>query len=158
MLKILVAENHKILLFSSFVKHLKLLSARFDKENWGYSLLTGATVDRKEVIDDFQSNPTKNIFLISLKAGGVGLNLTSADYIFIVDPWWNPAAEMQAVSRAHRIGQEKKVFVYRFISEETIEEKILLLKERKSALASEFINSENPLKYVTQDEVMKLFE
>jgi superfamily II DNA or RNA helicase len=158
MMKILVAENHKILVFSSFVKHLNLLSEEFQKMSWGYSMLIGKTTDRKSVIDDFQSNPGKNIFLISLKAGGVGLNLTSADYIFIVDPWWNPAAEMQAVSRAHRIGQDKKVFVYRFISEETIEEKIQILKEKKSALAAEFINKENPLNYITKEDVIQLLD
>ncbi len=158
MMKILVAENHKILVFSSFVKHLNLLSEEFEQRNWGFSVLTGQTTDRKTVIEDFQSNPAKNIFLISLKAGGVGLNLTAADYIFIVDPWWNPAAEMQAVSRAHRIGQDKKVFVYRFISEESIEEKIQILKERKSALASEFITTDNPLKYISKEDIIQLFE
>ena len=131
MLSILVAENHKILVFSSFVKHLKLLAGEFTKEKWNYSLLTGQTIDRKQVIEEFQENPEKKIFLISLKAGGVGLNLTAADYIFITDPWWNPAAEMQAISRAHRIGQDKKVFVYRFISENSIEGKIQKLQEKK---------------------------
>ena len=158
MLNILVKENHKILVFSSFVKHLKLLETEFDKENWGYSMLTGRTVNRKEVIEEFQGDPTKNIFLISLKAGGVGLNLTAADYIFIIDPWWNPAAEMQAISRAHRIGQDKKVFVYRFISENTVEEKIQKLQDKKSAIADEFINSNDPLRGWTKNEIIQLFE
>ena len=157
MLSILVAENHKILVFSSFVKHLKLFADEFVKEQWSYSLLTGQTTDRKQVIDEFQENPEKKIFLISLKAGGVGLNLTAADYIFITDPWWNPAAEMQAVSRAHRIGQDKKVFVYRFISENSIEEKIQQLQERKSKLASDFVNSNDPFRDISKNDVLELF-
>lgn len=158
MLRILVAENHKILVFSSFVKHLNLLAGEFDRENWNYSVLTGQTIDRKQVIDEFQENPDKRIFLISLKAGGVGLNLTAADYIFITDPWWNPAAEMQAISRAHRIGQDKKVFVYRFISEKSIEEKIQLLQERKSVLANEFINNNDALRNIPKEQIMDLFD
>ena len=158
MIRILVAENHKILVFSSFVKHLNLLEEVFKREEWNYSLLTGKTTDRKQVIEEFQENPEKKIFLISLKAGGVGLNLTAADYIFITDPWWNPAAEMQAISRAHRIGQDKKVFVYRFISENSIEEKIQKLQEKKSKLANEFVNSNDPFRAITQDEVLDLFD
>jgi SNF2 family DNA or RNA helicase len=154
----LLSENHKVLIFSSFVTHLKLFQEEFDKNNWGYSLLTGKTRDRESVISAFQRDPKRQIFLISLKAGGVGLNLTSADYIFILDPWWNPASENQAISRAHRIGQDKKVFVYRYISEETIEEKIQLLKERKSELAQKFITSNSPFDKVTSDELMELFE
>ena len=157
MLSILVAENHKILVFSSFVKHLELFVREFGKEKWNYSLLTGKTLDRKRVIDEFQEDPEKKIFLISLKAGGVGLNLTAADYIFITDPWWNPAAEMQAISRAHRIGQDKKVFVYRFISENSIEEKIQQLQEKKSKLASDFVNSNDPFRDISKDEVLELF-
>ncbi len=158
MLNILVNENHKILVFSSFVKHLNLLEREFHKEKWNYSILTGQSVNRKSIIEEFQNDPDKNIFLISLKAGGVGLNLTAADYIFIIDPWWNPAAEMQAISRAHRIGQDKKVFVYRFISENTVEEKIQKLQEKKSAIADEFINSNDPFRGLTSKEILNLFE
>lgn len=158
MLSILVAENHKILVFSSFVKSLKLFAAEFSKQHWEYSLLTGQTVDRKQIIDDFQGDVNKKIFLISLKAGGVGLNLTAADYIFITDPWWNPAAEMQAISRAHRIGQDKKVFVYRFIAENSIEQKIQKLQERKSKLANEFVLANDPLKSISSAEVLELFD
>jgi SNF2 family DNA or RNA helicase len=158
MLEILVAEKHKILVFSSFVKHLNLLAEASSKKNWGYCKLTGQTTDRKTVIDEFQSGTDKNIFLISLKAGGVGLNLTAADYIFIIDPWWNPAAEMQAISRAHRIGQDKKVFVYRFISEQSIEEKIQLLQEKKSALANEFINHNDPYALLGKEDLIQLFD
>jgi SNF2 family DNA or RNA helicase len=158
MLDILVAENHKILVFSSFVKHLNLLDEACRTMNWGFCRLTGQTTDRKSVIEEFQSGKDKNIFLISLKAGGVGLNLTAADYIFIIDPWWNPAAEMQAISRAHRIGQDKKVFVYRFISEKSIEEKIQMLQEKKAALANEFINRNDPFAILGKEELIQLFE
>ncbi|MDP2337721.1 MAG: DEAD/DEAH box helicase [Bacteroidota bacterium] len=153
----LLAENHKVLIFSSFVKHLELLQAKIESENWKYSKLTGKTVNRQEVIREFQEDPDNHIFLISLKAGGVGLNLTSADYVFIIDPWWNPAAENQAISRAHRIGQDKKVFVYRFITEDSIEEKIQTLKSKKSALAEKFISSNNPLNVIDEEEIMSLF-
>lgn len=156
-LKNLLAENHKVLIFSSFVKHLELLQTKIESKNWKYSVLTGKTVNRQEVIRQFQEDPDNHIFLISLKAGGVGLNLTSADYVFIIDPWWNPAAENQAINRAHRIGQDKKVFVYRFITEDSIEEKIQTLKSKKSALAEKFISSNNPMNTISEDEIMSLF-
>ncbi len=158
MLENLVAEKHKVLVFSSFVQHLELVKDYIESKNWRYSILTGQTVQREEVINEFQDDPENHIFLISLKAGGVGLNLTKAGYVFIIDPWWNPAAENQAVSRAHRIGQDKQVFVYRFITENTIEEKIQKLKERKTSLADKFINSNNPFKEITKEEVLELFE
>lgn len=157
MLENLVAENHKVLIFSSFVTHLKLIEERIQQQNWRYSLLTGKTTDRESVINQFQNDPKNFIFLISLKAGGVGLNLTAAEYVFITDPWWNPAAENQAISRAHRIGQQKNVFVYRFITENSIEEKIQVLKEKKSALADKFINSNNPFAEITKEEIVELF-
>ncbi|HET6557638.1 MAG TPA: DEAD/DEAH box helicase, partial [Prolixibacteraceae bacterium] len=156
-LKNLVAEKHKVLIFSSFVKHLELLQTRIEAKNWKYSVLTGKTANRQEVIRQFQDDPDNHIFLISLKAGGVGLNLTSADYVFIIDPWWNPAAENQAISRAHRIGQDKKVFVYRFITEGSIEEKIQTLKSRKSALVEKFINTNNPIHSISEEEILSLF-
>ena len=156
-LKNLVAEKHKVLIFSSFVKHLELLKTKIESENWKYSWLTGKTTNRPDVIRQFQGDPDNHIFLISLKAGGVGLNLTSADYVFIIDPWWNPAAENQAISRAHRIGQDKKVFVYRFITEDSIEEKIQTLKSKKSALVEKFIGSNNPINAITEEEIMSLF-
>ncbi|MDP4204791.1 MAG: DEAD/DEAH box helicase [Bacteroidota bacterium] len=153
----LMAENHKVLIFSTFVSHLNLLAKSFIKKGWKYTILTGQTTDREKVINEFQEDENTRIFLISLKAGGVGLNLTSADYVFIIDPWWNPAAENQAINRAHRIGQDKKVFVYRFIAKHTIEQKIQHLKERKSKLAELFINSNNPLKTITREEIIELF-
>jgi SNF2 family DNA or RNA helicase len=157
MLESLIAENHKVLLFSSFVKHLNLFSEYFDKHNWKYSTLTGSTTDREKQIKQFQDEEDCRLFLISLKAGGVGLNLTSADYVFFLDPWWNPAAENQALSRAHRIGQKSKVMVYRFITENSIEEKILKLQERKKELADVFINSNNPFKQLSKEDIVELF-
>ncbi len=156
-LKNLISEKHKVLIFSSFVKLLNIFKDKFEQEKWDYSLLTGQTRDREEVINQFQTDEEKQLFLISLKAGGVGLNLTAADYIFILDPWWNPAAESQAINRAHRIGQNKKVFVYRFISEKSIEEKISHHQQRKSELAELFINSNNPFEAINRDEILNLF-
>jgi SNF2 family DNA or RNA helicase len=155
-LQSLIQEGHKVLLFSSFVKHLNLVADYFNSLGLEYAMLTGETRNREEEIRKFQEQKDCRFFLISLKAGGVGLNLTAADYVFILDPWWNPAAEMQAISRAHRIGQDKHVFVYRFISRNTLEEKILKLQERKSNLADAFIN--NSLKGITEQQVMELFE
>ncbi len=158
MLENIVAENHKVLVFSSFVKHLELIRAGIEKEKWKYSMLTGQTSNRKEVIRQFQEDSENRIFLISLKAGGVGLNLTGAGYVFIIDPWWNPAVENQAISRAHRIGQNKPVFVYRFITEDSIEQKIQHLKEKKSLLADKFINTNNPLQEISKEELLSLLK
>jgi SNF2 family DNA or RNA helicase len=152
----LLDEGHKALIFSSFVKHLELVSQHLDKNRTKYSWLTGETHDREKEIKKFQEDKDCPLFLISLKAGGVGLNLTAAEYVLILDPWWNPAAEMQAISRAHRIGQDKHVFVYRFISRNTLEEKILKLHERKSNLADAFIN--DSLKGINPEDVMELFD
>lgn len=152
-----VSKGHKVLIFSSFVKHLKLYAERLESLDWKFAMLTGSTRDRAGQVDFFQDDPDCKIFLISLKAGGVGLNLTAADYVFILDPWWNPAAEMQALNRAHRIGQDKRVFVYRFISNHTVEEKIQRLQERKSELARTFVASNNPLRNMKQEEILELF-
>ena len=159
-LETLRAERHKVLIFSSFVRHLKLLANFLDKESQSYAWLTGSTpaLDREKEITRFTNNADVNCFFISLKAGGVGLNLTAADYVFLLDPWWNPASEMQALSRSHRIGQDKKVIVYRFISSETIEEKIRHLQESKSRLASTFVRSGNPLADLSREELDRLIE
>ncbi|MDR0572796.1 MAG: DEAD/DEAH box helicase [Tannerella sp.] len=145
----LKANHHKVLIFSSYVKYLNLLAARFDEEGWKYAMLKGETLKREEEIRLFTENDDIYCFFISLKAGSTGLNLTAADYVFILDPWWNPAAEMQALSRAHRIGQKKNVMVYRFISTETIEEKIMRLQESKAALYETFVAKGNPLSQFT---------
>jgi superfamily II DNA or RNA helicase len=151
-----ISEGHKILVFSSFVKHLTLYATELAKKRIRFSLLTGATTDREKTVNAFQDNPDIRIFLISLKAGGVGLNLTSADYVFILDPWWNPASEVQAMNRAHRIGQDKNVFVYRYITTNTIEEKITRLQEKKSKLADTFIASNNPLKDIDVKKILDI--
>jgi SNF2 family DNA or RNA helicase len=153
-----ISEGHKVLIFSSFVRHLKLFADVLKKENLSYSLLTGTSRNREEIVNNFQHNEDCKVFLISLKAGGVGLNLTAADYVFILDPWWNPASEDQALNRAHRIGQDKNVFVYRFISEKSIEEKIRNLQEKKSKLAQTFVHSNNPMKKIEEKELTELFE
>ncbi len=153
----LIAEGHKVLIFSSFVKHLNIFAEYFDEQNMEYSLLTGATTKRKEAVAKFENTPSVKLFLISIKAGGVGLNLTSASYVFILDPWWNPAVESQAINRAHRIGQDKKVFVYRYITLNTIEERILNLQRKKSNLANTFINTNNPFAALDTDEIENLF-
>lgn len=151
------AENHKVLIFSSFVKHLNMVADRLDKLGIRYELLTGETTHREAVINNFQNDKEISCFLISLKAGGVGLNLMAADYVFLLDPWWNPAAESQAINRAHRIGQEKTVMVYRFIMSDTIEEKIQNLQSDKSKLAQTFINSNNPFVDISLETLEKLF-
>ncbi len=155
-LETLISEGHKVLVFSSFVKHLRLFTSYFDDHKMKYSLLTGQSRKREEIIREFQTDPERNVFFISLKAGGVGLNLTEAEYVFILDPWWNPQVENQAINRAHRIGQTRHVFAYRFITLGTIEEKILKLQRRKSDLADLFIRSDNPLKDMNLDAIKDL--
>lgn len=153
----ILQDDHKVLIFSSFVKHLQLFEQRFKNEGIKYTLLTGATKNRQKVVKEFQEDTECKVFLISLKAGGVGLNLTAADYVFILDPWWNPAVENQAVNRAHRIGQTKNVIIYRFISNDSIEEKIINLQQRKAQLADDFISSSNPFKAMTKNQIEELF-
>ncbi|MBI9052518.1 MAG: DEAD/DEAH box helicase [Bacteroidales bacterium] len=151
----LIAENHKVLIFSAYVKHLNLFRKYLEKNNHPFSMLTGSTLNRNLVINDFKESEDKNVFLIQIKAGGVGLNLTAADYVFIIDPWWNPAVEEQAINRTHRIGQDKKVMVYRFISAETVEEKIQQLKARKSKLADSFINTDQVVQKMNLESILE---
>jgi SNF2 family DNA or RNA helicase len=151
-----ISEGHKILVFSSFVRHLDLYAEELRKKRIHYAMLTGASINREKIVNSFQNDPENKIFLISLKAGGVGLNLTAADYVFILDPWWNPASEMQALNRAHRIGQDKSVFVYRYITSNSIEEKIVRLQEKKSKLADTFISSNNPLKDLDIQQILNI--
>ncbi len=154
-----ISEDHKILIFSQFVKHLTLLRKCLDKKKIRYAYLDGSTKDRQREVETFQSDPTLKIFLISLKAGGVGLNLTAADYVFILDPWWNPAVEAQAIDRAHRIGQEQTVFTYKFITKNSVEEKILALQQSKRQLADELIsNEEGFLKSLSREDIMGILE
>lgn len=156
-----IAEDsgrHKILVFSQFLGMLDLMKKELDKLHIKYEYLDGQTKDRIERVENFQNNDEYRVFLMSLKAGGVGLNLTAADYVYLVDPWWNPAVEAQAIDRAHRIGQEKPVFAYKLICKDSIEEKILQLQERKKAVAKDLINVESGfIKALDKDDVRDLF-
>ncbi len=138
----LYKAGHKVLIFSSFTKLINLYTQHCDEKNWKYVTLTGDNTQkqRETSVHRFQEAEDVRFFFISLKAGGVGLNLTAADYVFILDPWWNPFAEKQAIARAHRIGQDKKVNVIRYITKGTIEEKILALQERKKTISDDIIN------------------
>ncbi|AMJ67455.1 SNF2-related protein [Hymenobacter sp. PAMC 26628] len=157
MIRNVVAEGHKVLVFSQFVQHLALVRAALDERQLPYAYLDGNTRDRAAEVARFQETDALQIFLISLKAGGVGLNLTAADYVFLLDPWWNPAVEAQAVDRAHRIGQQRPVFVYKFITQHTVEEKILALQQRKLNLVSELIaTDEAVIKTLTRADIEEL--
>ena len=159
MLVDVVLSGEKVLVFSSFVEHLKLYKTYLDERKIQYCYLDGGTKDRKEQVERFQQNDNYPVFLLSLKAGGVGLNLTRASYVFLLDPWWNPAAESQAFDRAHRIGQQNKVFVYKFITQNTIEEKILKLQDEKRKLFDTMIESESGVfKQLEVNEIIKLIE
>src|SRR5262249_9756543 len=137
-----VSEGHKALVFSQFTSLLDLVRERLDDAGIVYEYLDGKTRDRQERVDRFQTDDACSIFLISLKAGGYGLNLTAAEYVFILDPWWNPAVEAQAVDRAHRIGQTKQVMATRIVARDTIEEKILELQASKRALANAILGQD----------------
>ncbi len=154
------AGGHKLLVFSQFTEMLHLLEERLQSESVAYSYLDGSTpaAKRQTAVNKFQNDPAIRVFLISLKAGGVGLNLTAADYVYIVDPWWNPAAEAQAIDRTHRIGQVNKVFAYKMICKGTVEEKILLLQQKKKQLAADLISEDAAfVKNLTKDDVAYLF-
>lgn len=158
MLENAIENDHKILIFSQFVKHLTLVKEALDSKKLAYTYLDGATKNRQGQVEEFQQNDTIKIFLISLKAGGVGLNLTAADYVFLLDPWWNPAAENQAIDRAYRIGQKNNVFVYKFISKNTVEEKILQLQKHKLRIANDLIsNEESFVKNLSKEDIENLF-
>lgn len=135
-------EGHKVLVFSQFVSMLDIIRNRLIDEDRPYSYLTGQTKDRHEVITDFQETEDANVFLLSLKAGGSGLNLTAASYVILYDPWWNPAVEAQAIDRCHRIGQESKVIAYRLLMAETVEEKIRVLQQQKSEMMTGVLGEE----------------
>ncbi len=158
-----IEENigeHKALIFSQFLGMLALIKAKLTEHNVPYEYFDGSTspVDREKAIQNFQNNDDCRVFLISLKAGGVGLNLTAADYVYIVDPWWNPAVEQQAIDRTHRIGQTKNIFAYRMICIDTIEDKILQLQERKKTLAKELIADDSSfVKALSKADVEYLF-
>lgn len=150
-------KHHKILVFSQFVGMLQLIEKALQEREIRYSLLTGQTRKRKEVVNEFQQNEEIRVFLISLKAGGMGLNLTQADYVYLMDPWWNPAVENQAIDRAYRIGQNKKVVAVRFITPNTVEEKILELQKRKHELVGDLVHTDiSTLKQLSRKELIEL--
>lgn len=155
------AGGRKVLVFSQFTEMLALIRKAFDKEGIGYAYLDGATpaAKRKTAVEEFQTDPALQVFLISLKAGGVGLNLTAAEYVYIVDPWWNPAVEAQAIDRTHRIGQQNKIVAYRMICKDTVEEKVMLLQSRKRALAEGLVTEDAGfVKKLTREDVAFLLE
>lgn len=157
MLENAMAEGHKVLVFSQFVKHLDLVREYLKTNKIDFAYLDGSSTDRKEQVERFNKETQLKVFLISIKAGGLGLNLTEADYVFILDPWWNPAVEAQAIDRAHRIGQKKKVFTYKFITRNTVEEKILTLQQKKLRLTQELITTEESfMKQLTKEDIAQM--
>lgn len=152
-LEVIRKGGHKALIFSSFVKYLQLFKEEFDQNNQAYSWLTGSLSgsQRQKAIQQFMEDPDIQFFLISIKSGGTGLNLTAADYVFILDPWWNPSTEQQAIARAHRIGQDKKVMAVKFITKDSIEEKILKLQEKKMQLAEDIIGGAGKMSFTKND-------
>jgi SNF2 family DNA or RNA helicase len=155
----IVGEGHKVLIFSQFVEVLKRIKSHIEKNKYEYSYIDGQTKNREKEIDNFQKNEKCSLFLLSLKAGGVGINLTKADYVILYDPWWNPAVESQAIDRCHRIGQKNKVIVYKMIVKDSIEEKILAMQEKKKSLVKDIISEESTFyKSLNKEDIISLFE
>ena len=149
--------GHKVLIFSQFVRQLTIYRKYFEEQRIPYVYLDGSTQNRGDVVKQFQEDEKTRVFLISIKAGGVGLNLTEADYVFILDPWWNPAVEQQAIDRTHRIGQTKNVFIYKFITKDSVEEKILALQQRKLSLSRALITTEDSfIKSLTVEDIKEI--
>ena len=156
-LEMVMQRGNKVLIFSQFVKQLNIFRQYFDHKGTNYAYLDGGTKNRDEAVSQFRKNNDTKLFLISIKAGGVGLNLIEADYVFILDPWWNPAVEQQAVDRSHRIGQTRNVFIYKFISKDTVEEKILALQNKKKSIAQSLITTEESfIKSLSQEDLHEL--
>ena len=151
----LVAEGHKLLVFSQFTSMLAIIQQECTDLEIPFAYLDGQTKDRDAEVSRFQNDESVKVFLISLKAGGVGLNLTAADYVFLIDPWWNPAVEAQAIDRAYRIGQDKHVFAYKMIARNTIEEKVLHLQQEKQDLANSVFNGDPAaIRNLTRDDLL----
>jgi SNF2 family DNA or RNA helicase len=151
-----VADGHKALVFSQWTSFLDLVEPHLTREGIGFLRLDGSTRDRAGVVAAFQDDGGPKVLLISLKAGGTGLNLTAADHVFLLDPWWNPAVEDQAADRAHRIGQDKPVFVYRLVAKDTVEEGILALQDRKRQLAESALGQAGQAAAITRDDLLAL--
>jgi SNF2 family DNA or RNA helicase len=152
------AEGHKVLLFSQFVRMLEILRERLVELEIPHHWLTGATQNRAEVVRAFQEDQAASVFLLSLKAGGSGLNLTAASYVILYDPWWNPAVEAQAIDRAHRIGQTQPVMAYRMITRGTIEEKILTLQQKKQMMADHLFEGDAFARTLDSNDIAFLFD
>jgi len=158
-----ITENvgdHKVLVFSQFLGMLALIRTKLEEDKIKHVYFDGSSssAERERAIQEFQNNPDCRVFLISLKAGGIGLNLTAADYVYIVDPWWNPAVEQQAIDRTHRIGQTKNIFAYRLICKDTLEEKMLQLQERKRNLANDLVSDDSAfMRRLSKDDIAFLF-
>jgi SNF2 family DNA or RNA helicase len=155
-LEVAALEGHKALVFSQWTSLLDLIEPRLQASNLSFVRLDGSTRDRGEVVARFQADEGPPVLLISLKAGGVGLNLTAADHVFLCDPWWNPAVEAQAADRAHRIGQDKPVMVYRLVATDTVEERILALQEHKRALFDAALGDAGAAAGLTRDDLLAL--
>ena len=152
LLEPIIEEGHKVLVFSQFIEMLEIIREEIERRKWSHFILTGGTEDRGKLVREFQESEGGGVFLISLRAGGFGLNLTAASYVVLYDPWWNPAVENQAIDRTHRIGQTRQVFAYRLIIKESIEEKIRKLQQSKSALAEDILGEESFTRALSLDD------
>jgi SNF2 family DNA or RNA helicase len=150
------ADGHRVLVFSQWTTLLDLIEPHLKRQAIGFVRLDGTTADRAGVVHEFQADDGPPVMLLSLKAGGTGLNLTAADHVFLVDPWWNPAVEDQAADRAHRIGQDKPVMVYRLVARDTVEERILELQEKKRGLAEAALSEAGRATAITRDDLLAL--
>jgi SNF2 family DNA or RNA helicase len=149
-----VANNHKVIVFTQYIQALENISSDIESMGINYVTMSGSTANREKVVDRFQNDPLCKVFIATLKTGGFGLNLTEADMVFIYDPWWNVAAENQAIDRTHRIGQKNTVFAYRLITRGTIEEKMLALQQKKSRLFSQIIGTDSgAIKALTEEDI-----
>jgi SNF2 family DNA or RNA helicase len=157
LLEPLMEEGHKVLVFSQFVEMLELIRTELETRAWPHFILTGKTEDRGDMVADFQKTTGPAVFLISLRAGGFGLNLTAASYVVLFDPWWNPSVENQAIDRTHRIGQTQKVIAYGLLVKDTIEDKIRTLQQQKSALAVDILGEESFARALTLEDFGFLF-
>ena len=153
----LLEEGHKVLIFSQFVRMLQILEKQCEDRKIPTYLLTGETKNRQEIVNQFQEDEDPSVFLLSLRAAGTGLNLTSASYVVIYDPWWNPAVEAQAIDRTHRIGQTSTVNAYKMISPGTVEEKIWDLQQQKAKTVADVLGDEGFAKNLTQNDLEYLF-
>ena len=152
------ADGHKALVFSQWTSLLDLVEPHLEAGGIRFTRLDGSTRDRGAVVSEFQSDDGPPVMLVSLKAGGTGLNLTAADHVFLLDPWWNPAVEEQAAGRAHRIGQERPVMVHRLVAKDTVEERILALQEKKRNLADVALGEADHAGGITKAELLALLD